>query len=352
MEQGVKPTTYKCKNCGGEVRFDVDSQKLLCTACRAEYIPQSASDAVYETDFELRMLECSDSVLAGVKTVTCDTCGGEIFFNENETAARCPMCGGAKLRVNADRTITRPDAIIPFKVSAVDAQNRFRKFISSKWFAPSSLKHAYEEGRLEGWYIPYWTFDAEALASYAGEAGKNRTITQGDKKVTVTDWTPVNGRLNEMFDDVLVCATRSESARHVGNVNRFDTTRALVPYSQQYLQGYLAEYRSLEARDCFITAKVSMDSILSTKARNAVQRGCDTSRNVTVSAVYKNVTCKSILLPIYRAVYSFKGVAYDYIINGQTGAAYAKYPKSAGKIILAVAIAAAIIAGIVFLASR
>ena len=61
------------------------------------------------------------------------------------------------------------------------------------------------------------------------------------------------------------------------------------------------------------------------------------------------ITCKNLLLPVYRARYNFEGKLYDYIINGQTGQVSAHYPKSALKIILTILAAAIVIAAIVML---
>ncbi len=348
MSEGNEKTTYRCQNCGGEVRFNVKAQKFLCTACNAEYLAETAAAAVVEKDFEQQKMLVSSAELSGIKSSVCDNCGGEIFFSANETAARCPMCGSAKLRDNAGKALVKPDGLVPFKIDAAEAQERFRQFVSKRFFAPNELKKAYQEGKLEGWYIPFWTFDANANAVYTGEGGKRVTVKRDGKETFDTLWTSVRGNLSRSYDDVLVCATRSEAATLVSNVSGYDTHQ-VIPYSPQYLQGYLAEYRSIEAADSFVAAKVTMENDLRSMATNEIRRTFDDARNVMVRATFANITCKNILLPLYRARYNFHEKIYDYIINAQTGRVYARYPKSPVKIILTILAVAAVIAGIVLL---
>ncbi len=345
---GNEITAYKCSNCGGEIRFNVTAQKFLCEACKAEYTPDSESDAVVEKDFNVQKLLVSSASLSGVKTATCESCGGEIFFDDKETAARCPMCGSAQIRENAAKSIIRPDGIVPFAVDAPDAQQSFRRFISKRFFAPSALKAAFEEGKLEGWYMPFWTFDADANATYTGEGSKNVKTVKDGKETTETKWFPVRGTVAKTFDDVLVCAAGNDSRKMTDRLRDYDT-RAVKPYSGQYLQGYLAEYRSMEAAEAFELAKSQMDRALELDAEAEIRKTYSSARFAKVKSVFSNVTCKSILLPLYRASYSYGGKLYDYIINGQTGTVSANYPKSALKIILTILAVAAVIAGIVLL---
>ena len=340
--------TYTCQNCGGEVRFDVRAQKFLCTACKTEYQAETETDVVTEKKFNEQKLVVSSTELSDVSTATCDNCGSEIFFPAGETAAHCPMCGASRLRAGAAKAAIRPDGIVPFKIDAQEAQNGFRKFISKRFFAPSALKNAFQEGKLDGWYLPFWTFDADANGTYTGEGGRDVKVTKDGKETTERQWIPVRGNVSKSFDDMLVCASRKESDSLVLRLGSYDTSE-VKPYSGQYLQGYMAEFRTIEAAESYEEAKTRMQNSLEAEARADICRTYSASRNVRVNALFSNITCKSILLPLYRACYTYKGKVYDYTINGQTGAVSSDYPKSALKIFLTILSIAAVIAGIVLL---
>lgn len=342
-------TTFRCANCNGEVRFDVQAQIFMCVACRTPYTPQTETEQVLEKDFEQQKLLVSGAELSGVKAARCDGCGGEIFFSNNETAARCPMCGSAKLREDLSAVVIKPDGIVPFRVDRQQAQQGFREYVAKRFFAPNDLKKAYEEGKLEGWYIPFWTFDALGVGDYTAEGGKSVRVRKDGREVTETRWFPVRGRVQKAFDDVLVCATNSASKDMTDRIDAFDTQTSAVPYSPQYLQGYLAEYRSIEAAEAFQAARRRMAQQLEAQARDEVLKSHAKVQKINLKALFSQITCKTLLLPVYRAGYAYGGKVYDYIINGQTGKVSAKYPKSAMKIVLVILAITALIAGIVLL---
>lgn len=349
MSTEKEKTTFRCSNCNGEVRFDVQAQGFLCVACRTPYTPQTETAVVLEKDFEQQKMLVSSAELSGVKVARCDGCGGEIFFSDNETAARCPMCGSAKLRENLSAAVIKPDGIVPFRVDRHQAQVGFREYVTKRFFAPGNLKKAYEEGKLEGWYIPFWTFDAQGVGDYSAEGGKSVKVKKEGRDVTETRWFPVRGRVQKLFDDVLVCATNSASKDMTDRIDAFNTQTGAVPYSPQYLQGYLAEYRSVEAAEAFQTAQKNMTQQLEAEARKEVLKVYSKVQNLQLKAYFNRITCKNLLLPVYRASYAYGGKVYDYIINGQTGKVSAKYPKSAIKIVLVILAVVAVIAGIVLL---
>ena len=258
------------------------------------------------------------------------------------------MCGSAQIRESSSKTIVKPDGLVPFAIDEQDAQARFRTFVSKRFFAPSALKNAFEEGKLEGWYMPFWTFDADANGTYTGEGGKSVKTVKDGKETTETKWFPVSGSVSKSFNDMLVCAAGSNSRKMTDRLNDYDTS-AVKPFSAQYLQGYLAEYRSVEAGEAFEDAKRKMNYELEQEAGRSIRAAYSSARSIRVNAQFSGITCKSILLPLYRASYSFGGKLYDYIINGQTGTVSANYPKSALKIILTILAVAAVIAGIVLL---
>ena len=84
--------------------------------------------------------------------------------------------------------------------------------MKGRWLAPGELKHLYQQDKLQGIYIPYWTFDADATVDYRAEGGRDRQVTRKDKDgktytEVVTDWYPVGGHINHFFDDVLIHAS-------------------------------------------------------------------------------------------------------------------------------------------------
>ena len=96
--------------------------------------------------------------------------------------------------------------------------------------APRALvrpQRAQEEGqarneeRIQGIYVPYWTYDAHADTHYRGQRGTYYYVTQSytatvngksvmrTRQVRKTRWRNVSGHVADNFDDVLVLASKS-----------------------------------------------------------------------------------------------------------------------------------------------
>ncbi|MDO4567262.1 MAG: hypothetical protein Q4B42_08015, partial [Oscillospiraceae bacterium] len=76
------------------VAYDIKSGAFKCKSCGGVCEVKPLKDSVEEYSInDYRVRERSSSALTGVACAKCDSCGGEIFFEKNETAKFCPMCG-------------------------------------------------------------------------------------------------------------------------------------------------------------------------------------------------------------------------------------------------------------------
>lgn len=64
-----------------------------------------------------------------------------------------------------------PDGVLPFQIDRNRVGELFRKWLKGRWMAPGELKHLYQQEKLQGIYLPYWTFDAKADAAIRLRAG-------------------------------------------------------------------------------------------------------------------------------------------------------------------------------------
>ncbi len=342
----------KCPNCGGVVSYDIKSRSFKCLSCGTvcEINPPKGSVDEYSIN-DYRVRERSSAALTGVAYAKCDSCGGEIYFDANETAKRCPMCGSAHIRAEVAQSGIAPEGIVPFRIDSDDAQQRFHKWVNKRWFAPNLLKKAYGEGALEGLFVPFWTYDADAMAEYSGQGGRTRIVRdrKGNTR-TYTDWYPVSGRVYNTFNDVLVCASKKASGTLIESVGPFNTVSDIVPFTPEYLTGYLAERYSIDGISSFAAARASMESTLRSQCHSdIITKGFNTATVSRFTPKYKDVTYKSVLLPLYSASYGYQGKTYSYAINGQTGRVTGSYPKSALKITLAVIAAIIVLLGLYWL---
>lgn len=88
----------------------------------------------------------------------------------NSTAKDCPYCGTAFVLAEKQTDVIVPDGVVPFQIDKKKVGEVFHKWIKGRFFAPNELKHLYQQDKLQGIYIPYWTFDAKADAVYMQKA--------------------------------------------------------------------------------------------------------------------------------------------------------------------------------------
>jgi hypothetical protein len=76
----------------------------------------------------------------------------------------------------------------------------------------------------------------------------------------------------------------------------------------------------------------------------------DTYRNLEIHPDFSDQTFKLSLVPVWLSTYVYRGKPYQLLVNGYTGAMAGRYPKSPWKILFLVALAAAAVSVIAFLA--
>ena len=332
----VNTDTFICQNCGGIMKFGIKKQVFECSSCKTEYDLQTLSDTVKENDFNLYLeREKAATPFEGMAVVSCQQCGMEISFSDSQFAATCPMCGSTQVSPTKQSAGIPPDGVIPFKIDKKDAQERFRAWVKSRWFAPNDFKKRYAEGGLAGMFLPFWTYDAYAVSSYQGKGGKYRKVKDKDgKEKRVTDWYPVEGVVSASFDDVQVCGSKKES--NIEGILPYGTTTNTKPFSSGYLSGYYAEVYKIKAYEGFESAKKIMERTLRRLAGNDIEKTYDTSEVQSLRTKYSNVTYKHVLLPLWSSAFGYKGKTYNYLINGETGKVSGSRPYSAIKIMCAI----------------
>jgi hypothetical protein len=244
---------------------------------------------------------------------------------------------------------------LPFSLGEEQARKAMSDWLGRLWFAPNGLQDYARKGRkMQGIYVPYWTFDADTKSQYRGERGtvyyETRTVTRNGKRqqiqVAKVRWRAVSGRVARFFDDVLVLASTALPKRYTDALEPWDLS-ALVPYAPEYLAGFRAEGYSVDLEQGFAQARDKMDAIIARDVRFDI--GGDRQRIHDIDTEVRDTTFKHILLPVWLAAYRFRGRTYRFVVNARTGRVQGERPWSAWKIAVAVVIGAAVAGGIGYL---
>ncbi len=355
---------FKCKDCGAVLKYAPGTTALKCQYCGAANeigtAETSVADATQEINFEKFIAnQLSQEERTEIVTVKCSGCGATVSLKPHVTSDHCPFCG-TNIVVTGGTTssLLKPRSLLPFKIEIRQAMESFKKWLHGLWFAPSDLKrYAQADGRLDGMYLPYWTYDSKTSSDYRGQRGDNyqvseqytavengRSVTK-TRTVTKIRWTPVSGHVKRNFDDVLVCASRSLPQEKVASLEPWDL-KDLVPFQESYLSGYRTESYQVEVTDGFGMAKAIMAAAIEEAIRRDI--GGDHQRIDTVHTGYDAVTFKHILLPLWISAYRYHSKVYRFLVNARTGEVQGERPWSWIKITLAVLAALAVLGAILY----
>jgi hypothetical protein len=243
--------------------------------------------------------------------------------------------------------------VLPFGIDHVRAKQNFGVWLKSLWFAPNDVKHyADSSDKLNGMYLPFWTFDCSTDSIYAGQRGEDYYVDERytaiengksvsrTRRVTKTRWYAARGEVRNSFDDILIEATHSLNKPKLRALEPWDLQK-IMPYDDKYLSGFRTETYTSDIKTAYEEAKQRMDPVIHAAIKQDI--GGDRQLIQLVNTTYHNPTFKHILLPVWISAFRYKDKVYQFLVNARTGEVQGDRPFSAAKIALAV------IAGILLL---
>lgn len=349
---------FPCPNCGADLRFSPGTGQLTCDHCgHSEALTQGRQKraTIPETDFRAGIeAQLPEAEVEERRVSHCPNCGADVQFDPNINAMDCPFCATPVVADTATTRHIRPKGVAPFVVPEGQARKAMSDWLGSLWFAPSGLVAYARNGRkLEGIYLPFWTFDANTSSDYTGQRGtiyytaeqvmvrdQNGQMHSETRQVQQIRWTAVSGHVKRFFDDVLVLASRSLPAQHTDALAPWDLT-LLEPYQPEYLAGFRAETYGVSLDDGMVAARSYMDRMIERDVRFDI--GGDRQNVASIDTDISDVTFKHILLPVWAAAYKFRGKSYRFVVNAQTGTVSGERPWSVAKILTAVILVGALV---------
>jgi DNA-directed RNA polymerase subunit RPC12/RpoP len=348
----------RCKNCGAQVTWDPDEDALVCAYCQTSVrVPRAEAKIVEHTLSEAG--SAARGLGVEVRVSRCQRCGAQVTFDERTTSKTCVFCGSAQvLEQSANRNAIRPESLIPLDVGRATVEKEFRTWLAGLWFRPNALQSLRDFGAV-GVYVPFWTFDARVHSDWSADAGFYYYVTEPTvvivngrpsvrmQQVRKVRWEPAWGARDDVYDDLLVHASKGLPEKLSAELGRFDT-KALVPYRPEYLAGWRAEEYAVDLEAGFQVAQKSIETTQSARCGGDVPG--DTQRELRVQNRLADVRWKHVLLPVWSLTYAFAGKDYAVLVHGQTGKVVGEAPYSWIKILLlALGIAIAVLAAVAVL---
>jgi len=354
---------FPCAQCGAVLDYAIGTRSLECQYCGHRNAIESSAVRLQEIDLHraLEKLQASVSQAPIEKGISCPNCAAHFELETHIHSGECPFCGTNVVTDTSAAKSIKPKGLLPFAVTAEQARDSYQKWLGKRWFAPNALKkYARSDAKLNGVYIPYWTYDSDTATAYRGQRGEvyyvtqRYTTTQNGRTVTRTRqvpkvrWYPASGRTSRHFDDVLVGATRTLPRKITNWMAPWDLQN-LEPYTEDYLAGFSSEVYQVDLDEGFTIAQATMDNVIRGDVKRAI--GGDQQRIQKVSTQHSNTTFKHILLPLWTAGFQFRGKTYRFVVNGRTGKVRGERPYSIIKIAIAGIAGTALVVSTLFVIS-
>jgi len=291
----------------------------------------------------------------GARRFHCENCGAEVATSPDQRSYICPFCNSTYV-VELPPAVTgrqTPEFIIGFAVTRDAARNIFRRWIThNRWFRPRDLRTAEIVDRLQGVYLPFWSFSMVATSRWSAQIGEywDRTDTYTDfrngkpvvrtRRVRETEWWPLEGRHHQYLSGYLVSASRGlpqEEARRIGPFR----LGALHRYAPYFLAGWMCEEYSVPREQ----AETRCREAFRQRVRRDVEAFLpgDTNRHCRVQTEWSHTGSDLLLLPVYIATYRYQENVFRIVINGQTGRVAGEKPISRVRLGAAVAAGLALV---------
>jgi predicted RNA-binding Zn-ribbon protein involved in translation (DUF1610 family) len=354
---------FPCEQCGADLQFSIGQQSLQCPYCGhlKDLAPTSAE--IRENDYEGMLVRLKDlrkdngeqQATLGDHEVRCNSCGANVVFSGTLTSTTCPYCAAPLQRDKVHDAESRipVDAVLPFLVPREKAAAHLREWVRTRWFAPNDFKRDGANGKFNGCYLPYFTFDSATFTRYEGQRGDHYWVTVQVGKETRqerrTSWSYSSGAFDRFFDDVLAVAVKDEHGALLQALEPWPLGKC-QPYTPEVLAGLFARTYDIPLETSFQEAKQRIDSALHSDICRRI--GGDEQRVTSQKTAYNAVTFKHVLLPVWLLAYRYKSKPYRVSINAATGEVNGERPYSWVKITLFTLMCVAIAAGLFALTQR
>jgi hypothetical protein len=341
--------------------FDAEQGVMICAYCGHSAPVPTSEEEIQEYDLEKALQQMIDAPQEmgygdGKRSLKCESCGAINTVDAHVLSTECAFCGSNQV-VPLDQVaqVVKPESLLPFQVDQARAVGLFQSWLGRGFFRPNPVKKIAKDARarLQGVYLPFWTFDAYTSSLWRADAGyyyyetenywttddRGRRVQQ-TRQVQKIRWQPASGVLPLHFDDVLVPASTNIEQEMVERIYPFDTN-SLVPYEPGFLSGWGAEVYTVDLRDGWTIGQ----EIIQSEIRRACTREVpgDTHRNLQVKTAFSDMTYKHVLFPVWIASYRYRDKVYHFLVNGQTGEVQGQAPISWIKVTLVVIVIALVL---------
>lgn len=313
---------YVCPTCGAGLVFDPKSQQLLCLSCRNKYDPENIEKMRLDKAKEVQNqnMDLKDNEYEAI-SYKCSHCGAELITTDETITTFCSFCRTGTMLDRKQIAKTKPDYVIPFKVTKDECKKIYVDKIKKSFFAPKSMIDSQEVEKIRGIYMPYWLYTYEKHGDTSAK-GSKYSHRSGDY-VYYDDYTLITN-VDAECSGITHDATSNFSDRLSEAIAPF-SIKEKKDFSAAYLSGYYADNEDVD-KEIYTNegAQIASKDISSRLGKEKEYHKYSAKPNVVLSPK----SAKLALFPVYYlATKNRSGDRISYaVVNGQTGKITADIP--------------------------
>ncbi len=322
------------------MRYDAATEKLKCPYCGlVEELPASRN-LIREIPLSeaLEQIELPREAITHHRVQTCESCGAAIAYDEKHVSKRCDFCGAASvLETLLTEQPIQPQGVLPFRLTPEEAHKAFQRWLRHLWLAPSGLTRKASVQELRGIYLPLWTFDAHAYASWRAIPGYYWTYTESyynsetgqfeSRTVKEIEWgPPVQGHIERHFDDVRISGLSDFPQHYLTKIGGFSTATDLLDYDARYFLGWDVALPDKTLPQAWAEAQLHIHKKVEALCKLRIPG--DTHSDFSMKLELSQCTAKLVYVPIYLLVYRYLGEPHRVLVHGRTGVVWGDRPIS------------------------
>jgi len=272
----------------------------------------------------------------------CGACGASI--GDSAFALNCRGCGRTLTKDSDLAERARPDALLPFAIDENTARAAFTTWVTTRHFAPRTLRGTRHPATIDGVFVPFWMFTTRTATDYTGKRGvtrhrsvtRTRTNSQGQTESyadseSYTEWHKTSGHVTLSFRDV----PRTACSPLPGNVPPWPLEN-VPPYERGASGGKRIVAYDIEPELAFGRASTAFHHQIETAIRDDI--GGDKQRVHDVRTTFVDPVYSLLLLPAWLVTYRHGKRDWSALVNGSSGEVAGDRPYSASKILLLVTV--------------
>lgn len=332
-----KTLSINCPNCGAELYFNADKQKLHCNFCDSEYTDEDLQKLNPSSLYESKNKEKENAEFCEhMMEYECPNCGAEAVTDEHTIADICVYCHSAVMVKGRLSGQIKPDRVIPFKYGKDEAQRKLVAMAKKRWFVPKDFFSKSQLDKIRGVYYPFWITDSDTDATLSAQATRLRVWRTSKLEYTETSRFNIHRQGFIHFEDITTCAFSEADKEMLEGVLPYPSD-ALTEFSMPFLSGFQAKKRNIEWQKLSDEVKQRMNDYAKSLLSNTINGYHSVKVNNTRIAVQK-IHWEYSLLPIWIMTYKSKKISkgskdtYIYAMNGYTGKVYGEFPLSFKKL--------------------